>query len=72
VDCAAAASCGWMADAVNRIVDMRSNVMDLFFSPVGKMLLVLGMVSVSLGVIMIVLSVMAKRRARRRRRARRP
>lgn len=68
VDCMAAASCGWMADTVNRIVDMRSNVMDLFFSPVGLMLLALGLGSALLGVIMIVLSGVAKKRMRRRKR----
>lgn len=72
VDCAASLSCGWMADAVNRFVDMRSNVMDLFFSPVGNMLLILGVVSALLGVIMTALSVMAKKRVKRKRIAGRP
>lgn len=72
MDCVAAVSCGWMAGAVNRIVDMRSNVMDLFFSPVSHMLLALGLISALLGVIMIVLSIMAKKRVRRKRIVRRP
>ena len=72
MDCVAAVSCGWMAGAVNRIVDMRSNVMELFFSPVSHMLLSLGLISALLGVIMIVLSIMAKKRVRRKRRVRRP
>ncbi len=67
MDCVAAVFCGWMADAVNRIVDMRSNVMELFFSPVGHMLLALGLISALLGVIMIGLSIMAKKKVRRRR-----
>lgn len=61
VDCVAAASSGWMAEAVNHFVNMRSNVMELFFSPVGEMFLILGLISALLGVILIILSVIAKR-----------
>lgn len=62
IDCAAAASCGLMADTINRIINMRSNVMGLFFSPVGNMLLALGLASALLGVVMIVVSVLTKKR----------
>lgn len=62
LDCAAAVSCGWLAEAVNRFVDMRSNLMTLFFSPVSNMLLGLGVVSVLLGVFVIALSALEKRK----------
>lgn len=62
LDCAAAVSCGWVAEAVNRFVDMRSNLMTLFFSPVSNMLLGLGVVSVLLGVFAIALSALEKRK----------
>lgn len=62
LDCAAAVSCGWAAEAVNRFVDMRSNLMALFFSPVGNMLLGLGVISALLGVLAIALSALEKRR----------
>lgn len=62
LDCAAAVSCRWVAEAVNRFVDMRSNLMALFFSPVGNMLLGLGVISTLLGVLAIALSALEKRR----------
>lgn len=66
LDCAAAAACELLADAVNRAVNMRSNVMDLFFAPVGDMLLLLGMFSAVLGAGLIVLSVWEKMRLKKR------
>lgn len=64
-DCAMSASSGWMADTVNRIVDMRSNLMALFFAPVGQMFLILGMISALLGAVSIVLSVLIKKKSAR-------
>lgn len=60
--CALAASCGVLADMVNRFVDMRSNLMTLFFTPVSQMALILGVVLALLGAFFVVLSVMAKRK----------
>lgn len=68
LDCVLSASCGLLADAINRIVNMRSNVMGLFFSPVGNMLLILGLASALLGVVVIAVSALTKKRMRRRRR----
>ena len=68
LDCALAASCGLLADMINRVVNMRSNVMGLFFSPVGNMLLALGLASALLGVVVIVVSALTKKRKKRRRR----
>lgn len=61
-DCAMSASCGVMAETVNHIVDMRSNLMTLFFAPVSQMFLILGGIYVLLGVVFIVLSVLTKRK----------
>lgn len=62
LDCTAAACHDWMADAVNRLVDIRSNVMGLFFTPVGHMFLILGLASILLGAAAIALSVFEKRK----------
>lgn len=62
VDCAMSAAGGWMADAVNHIIDMRSNLMDLFFAPVSQMFLILGGIFALLGVVSIVLSVLTNRK----------
>lgn len=68
LDCLAAASCDWMVDTINRVINMRSNVMELFFSPVGGMLLALGVAVALLGAGVIVLSVWDKMRRKRRNR----
>lgn len=62
-DCALALSHGLLADAVNRFINMRSNVMDLFFAPVGQMFLILGGILFLLGVISVLLFVWDKRRS---------
>ncbi len=66
MDCLAAAACELLADAINHAINMRSNVMELFFAPVGNMLLILGMLSAVLGAGLIVLSVWVKMRLKRR------
>lgn len=66
MDCLAAASCDWLVDTINRVINMRSNVMGLFFFPVGNMLLALGMAVALLGAGVIVLSTWAKMRMKRR------
>ena len=65
MNCLAAASCDWLADRINHIINMRSNVMGLFFSPVGNMLLALGVASALLGAGVVVLSAWAKMRMKR-------
>lgn len=66
LDCLAAAACELLAEGINRVINMRSNVMDLFFVPVGNMLLILGMLSAVLGAGLIVLSVWDNMRRKRR------
>ena len=61
-DCAMSASCGFMAETVNHIVDMRSNLTPLFFAPVSQMFLILGGIYVLLGAVSIVLSVLTRRK----------
>jgi len=65
MDCLAAASCDWLVDTINHAINMRSNVVGLFFSPVGNMLLILGMAAAVLGAGVIVLSAWAKMRRKR-------
>lgn len=62
-DCVLAASHGLMADGVNRFINMRSNVMDLFFAPVGQMFSVLGAIFILLGAVSILLFVIEKKRS---------
>ena len=68
LDCLAAASCDWLVDTINHVINMRSNVMGLFFFPVCNMLLSLGMAIALLGAGVIVLSTWAKIRMKRRNR----
>lgn len=64
-DCVVSMSCGLLADAVNKFINMRSNVMDLFFAPVSQMFLILGGIYTLFGVIFVLLSVIVKRRSTR-------
>lgn len=71
VDCVAGLLRGSLVSLVNRMLDVRSNLMSLAFSPAANMLLIIGAVSILAGIIAFALRASTSNRRRNRRRYRR-
>lgn len=62
VDCVAALLRGSMVSLVNRILDVRGNLMTLVFTPVANMLLIIGICSILMGLLALALRAFTKKR----------
>lgn len=62
IDCIGALLCGNLASLINRIINIQSNLMTLVFTPVANMLLIVGVLSVLLGMISFALRKLAEKR----------
>lgn len=62
IDCIGALLCGNLASLINRVMKIQSNLMTLVFTPVANMLLIVGVVSILLGIIAFALRILTENR----------
>lgn len=62
LDCIGALLCGNLVSLIERIIDIQSNLVTLFFAPVANMLLIIGVASILAGMIAFALRAFTKKR----------
>lgn len=62
LDCIGALLCGNLVSLIDRIIDIQSNLVTLFFAPVADMLLIIGVASILAGMIAFALRAFTKKR----------